>query len=74
LIPRMDSGNRINFPLADSASFDGIISYLTEKHSGNVHDTGIVTTTSKSIVRDILDCAARNIANVTHYSLFQSKN
>jgi hypothetical protein len=29
--------------------WDGIISYLTKKHGGNVHDKGIVTITSKSI-------------------------
>jgi hypothetical protein len=28
---------------------DGIISYLTRKHGGNVHDKGIVTITSKSV-------------------------
>jgi hypothetical protein len=27
------------FPLQDSKSVDGIVSYLTRKHGGNVHDT-----------------------------------
>jgi hypothetical protein len=28
----------INFPLVEANSLDGIISYLTHKHAGNVHD------------------------------------
>jgi hypothetical protein len=30
----------------EARSLDGIISYLTRKHGGNVHDKGIVTITS----------------------------
>jgi hypothetical protein len=41
-------------------ALDGIISYLTKTHGGNLHDKGIVTVTSKSVgpsyrVQDVLD-------------------
>jgi hypothetical protein len=36
------------FALPHAQSLDGIISYLTRKHGGNVHDKGAVTITSKS--------------------------
>jgi hypothetical protein len=32
----------VAFPLQEAKSFDGIISYLTRKHGGNVHEKGIV--------------------------------
>jgi hypothetical protein len=41
---------RKKFPLPDAKSLDGIISYLTKKHGGNVHDLGIVTVRAKSIL------------------------
>jgi hypothetical protein len=31
---------------------EGIISYLTKKHGGNVHEKGIVTVRSKSVLKD----------------------
>jgi hypothetical protein len=37
------------FPLGSANSLDGIVSYLTQKYRGNVHDKGIVTITSKSL-------------------------
>jgi hypothetical protein len=33
-------------------SLEGIISYLTKKHGGNVHEKGIVTIASKSVYDD----------------------
>jgi hypothetical protein len=38
----------LEFPFSGDKSLDGIISYLTKKHGGNVHEKGIVTITSKS--------------------------
>jgi hypothetical protein len=39
----------IEFPLQDANSVDGIISYLTRTHGGNVHKKEIVTISSKSV-------------------------
>jgi hypothetical protein len=46
----------VDSPLQDAKSVEGIISYLTRKHGGNVHDKGIVTITSKSVHDDNSDC------------------
>jgi hypothetical protein len=68
------SRQAVEFPLKQARSRDGIISYLTKKHGGNVHDKGIVIITSKSVVMDHPDCAVRNIADLTSNSHFQSKD
>jgi uncharacterized coiled-coil protein SlyX len=62
------------FPLKDAKSLEGIISYLTRKHGGNVHDKGIVTITSKSVYDDDPGHAARNVADLTSELCFLSKN
>jgi hypothetical protein len=63
----------VEFPLKEAESLDGIMSYLTRKHGGNVHDKGIVTITSKSVD----NCDPRNLAypirSLTSQH-FQSKN
>jgi hypothetical protein len=41
-----------NFPIKQAKSLDGIISYLTKKHRGNVHQRGIVTITAKPFESD----------------------
>jgi hypothetical protein len=38
----------LEFPMTEERSLEGIISYLTEKHGGNVHDSGIVTITANA--------------------------
>jgi hypothetical protein len=43
----------IAFPLQQPGSLDALISYLTRKQGGNVHDEGIVTVTSKLVFMDI---------------------
>jgi hypothetical protein len=53
---------------------DGIISYLTKRHSGNVHEKGIVTITSKSLHSDDARFALKNIADLNASSHFQSKD
>jgi hypothetical protein len=49
----------VEFLPIDWNSFKGIISYLTRKHGGNVHDNGIVKIASKSLgsgsVEDVAD-------------------
>jgi hypothetical protein len=65
----------VEFPLEEARSIEGIISYLTEKHGGNVHDKGIVTITSKSIAdEDRGDENFSDLADLPSYWGFQSKN
>jgi hypothetical protein len=47
--PSITSPKQIGFALHGLGCLDGIISYLTRKHGGNVHTKGIVTVTSKSV-------------------------
>jgi hypothetical protein len=54
-------------------SLEGIISYLTKKHGGNVHEKGIVTITSKW-VRDDPKFALKNVADLTSRSDFISNH
>jgi hypothetical protein len=62
------------FPMKHGrTSLDGIISYLTKKHGGNVHEKGIVTITSKS-VSDDPRFALKNVADLTSDSEFNSKD
>jgi uncharacterized coiled-coil protein SlyX len=58
----------LEFPLKAAKSLDGVISYLTRKHRGNVHDKGIVTITSKS------GSSLGNVADLTSDSDFCSKD
>jgi hypothetical protein len=55
-------------------SVDGIISYLTKKHGGNVHEKGIVTITSKSVLNDAAQYALKNVADLASGSWFQSRD
>jgi hypothetical protein len=64
---------RGEFPLKEVKSLDGIISYLTRKHGGNVHGKGIVAITSKSVFNDDSWCALRNVADLISDSVFRSK-
>jgi hypothetical protein len=50
-------------------SLEGIISYLTKKHGGNVHEKGIVTITSKSVYDPELQRALKNVADLTSFRL-----
>jgi hypothetical protein len=60
----------VEFPLKKAKSFEGIISYLTRKHEGNVHEREIVTITSKLVYSGPLP----NVADFTSNSWFLSKN
>jgi hypothetical protein len=59
------------FQLEEAESVDGIISYLTLKHGGNVHEKGIVTITSKSV---FLDGDGWNVADLTSGRRFVSND
>jgi hypothetical protein len=58
----------VEIPMSQARSLDGIISYLTKKHGGNVHEKGIVTITSKSDEPDP-KLAPKNVADVKSESL-----
>jgi hypothetical protein len=55
-------------------SLDGIISYLTKKHGGNVHEKGIVAVTSKSVWNDDPQFAVTNLVDLASHSAFSSKD
>jgi hypothetical protein len=65
--------NKIQCPLIEPKSLDGIISYLTDKYGGNVHEKGIVTITSKSLISDHR-FALKNVADMKCDSRFFSEN
>jgi hypothetical protein len=54
--------NKVQCPMRKAKSLDGIISYLTKKHGGNVHEEGIVTITAASLVGR---CDVQNVADLT---------
>jgi hypothetical protein len=54
-------------------SLEGMISYLTKKHGGNVHEKGIVTITSKSVWKDNSQFAPKNVADLASREYFSSK-
>jgi uncharacterized coiled-coil protein SlyX len=60
------------FPLKQGRLLDGIISHLTWKHGGNVHDKGIVRISSMSVWSGAW--AVRNAADLTSGSSFSSRN
>jgi hypothetical protein len=53
---------------------DGILSHLSQKHGGNVHDKGIVTITSSSVISTDPQYSAKNLADVNKGCIFSSKN
>jgi hypothetical protein len=66
------SPGKVEIPIQEAKSLDGIISYLTKKHGGNVHDKGIVTITSKSVRFDHWNHRPQNVADLTVDSTFYS--
>jgi hypothetical protein len=67
------SQSKVEIPMKAANSLDGIISYLTKKHGGNVQEKGIVTITSKSVDDDPV-YALKNVADLTSGPLFRSKD
>jgi hypothetical protein len=64
----------VECPLREDESLDGIISYLTRKHSGNVHGEDIATLTSRSLLSQDSNNALENVADLTDASYFVSEN
>jgi hypothetical protein len=65
---------KVDCAFREPRSVDGIISYLTQKHGGNVHDIEMVTITSKSIFSDDASYAGRNLANFDNDAYFATKD
>jgi hypothetical protein len=68
------SQNKVEIPMKEAKSLEGIISSLTKKHGGNVQEKGIVTITSKSVADDNPKYAPKNVADLTSDSSFASKD
>jgi hypothetical protein len=62
------------FLLKEDKPLDGIISYLTRKYGGNVHEKGIVTITSKSVVECDHPPHVSDLADLHSNSHFTSRN
>jgi hypothetical protein len=67
------SQGRVEIWLRAPRVVDGIISHLTRKHGGNVHEKGIVNITSKSTRTDTR-CPWRSIADFTSFGFFCSND
>jgi hypothetical protein len=59
---------------APTSPLSGIISYLSERCGGNVHDHHLVTITANQQYDDDLSNAAKNAADLTAHSIFNSVN
>jgi hypothetical protein len=66
--------SKAEFPMKAPKSLEGIISYLTKQHGGNVHEKGIVTIASKSVCSDHPMHALKNVADLTCDTRFWSGN
>jgi hypothetical protein len=64
--------NLITFQAVPAASslLDGVISYLTTRHCGNVHDHGIVIVFADRVYNGDVCHAARNVVNLKTDSYF----
>jgi hypothetical protein len=60
------------FPFRPSSPLNGIISHLTAKFGGNVHDRGVVHITANRPNSDHPSYAAKNVADLETDSYFQS--
>jgi hypothetical protein len=64
---------KVEIPMEEANSLEGIILHLTKKHGGNVHDKGIVTITSKSVLHDHPDFAPKYAADLNDDEYFSAK-
>jgi hypothetical protein len=72
--PYLRSLTQVPCPMKGENSLDGIISHLTKKHGGNVHEKGIVTITSKSVNDENPRTDIKSLADLTSNALFCSEN
>jgi hypothetical protein len=66
--------NRLEFAMKRPNSLHGMISFLSKRNRGNVHDKGIVTITSKSVWKEDPKYAAGHVADLQSDSFFDSKD
>jgi hypothetical protein len=64
---------KIEIPMKNDRPLDGIISYLTKQHGGNVQENGIVAITSKSVCDDDPAYGVENVADLTSDTYFCSE-
>jgi hypothetical protein len=62
----------VQFPFKDDSLLDGIISYLTRKCGGNVHENDVVTITSSSVYPGEPGDSVSRVADLTSDSFFAS--
>jgi hypothetical protein len=65
---------KLNRLITKAKSLHGVISHLTHKYNGNVHEKAFVTITSKSPELDPDLVALINVADLTTDLCFQSDN
>jgi hypothetical protein len=70
----LTSRTTLEFPIPKARSLKGIISYLTEKHGGNVHDKRIVTVISRSVWKNSPTYGPRQAADLASGGFFDSKD
>jgi hypothetical protein len=63
----------LKFPKSQDKPLEGIISYLTKEHGGNVHEKGIVNLTSKSVLNQSGN-RLRNVADRANNYGFSSED
>jgi hypothetical protein len=63
---REQSVTKVEIPMKEAKSLEGILLYLTAKHGGHVHEKGIVRITSKSVWADHPRYLAKNAADFTY--------
>jgi hypothetical protein len=71
---RLMSAAEFLCPFKSDKPRDGIISHLANKYGRNIHDDGIITITSKSVISDDPYWAVRNLADPGSTSCMCTKN
>jgi hypothetical protein len=66
--------SQVEIQMEEANSLVGIISYLRHKHGGNLHEKGIVTVTSTSVLDDDPDFGPENVAGAASDSWFFSRD
>jgi hypothetical protein len=64
----------VHFPVIDGALQEGMMSYLTQRHGGNVHERGIVAITASSILFDDPNYDVANVADLSRSRWFATRN
>jgi hypothetical protein len=74
-VPPLPSGPAVEtLPFRPSFPLDGIISHLTAKFGGNVHDHGVFHITASRVVNDSSNHTAKNVADLGTDLYFLSAN